>query len=316
MNQAKAQPSKLSAQRASNGARWGGLLLILTVVALAGCSSSNAADREAATGGEAETVIQNGGSDTMLNLAQMWSEAYTKQRPRVKVNVTGGGSGVGIRDLTRSMVTIANASRNIADKERDQAVKNTGLTPVEFIVGYDAIAIYVHKDNPITEITVDQLAGIYGEERTITRWSQLGISLPDDEIILFGRMNSSGTYDYFRERVLKKKDFRLNIHSMSGSKDVVELVGQTLGGIGYSGMGYKTDEVRFVPVAKEKGAKPWMPTVETVHDKRYPLARSLNMYTLGAPQGETKAYLEWILSATGQGIVARAGYIPVDAAKD
>jgi phosphate transport system substrate-binding protein len=263
-----------------------------------------------------KVVIQNAGSDTMLQIAGKWSAEYAKLNPNVSVEVTGGGSGVGISNLIKGLTTIANSSRDMKQEEKDAAKANTGKDPVETIVGYDAIGVYVHKDNPITEITMDDLAAIYVENPTITKWSQLGVKIPgSDEIVVVSRQNSSGTYAFFREHVLKKKDFRMGMQSMSGSKDVVDLVSKTPGAIGYSGMGYKTDAVRFVPVAAKKGDPAYLPAVETVHAKTYPLARSLNMYTLGAPEGEVKAYIDWIVSPAGQAILESEGYVPIEAGK-
>jgi len=285
--------------------------LALAAVAAAGCGQGPSPEGSTAAGGE--FVIQQCGSDTMVNLAQMWAAAYPRARPGVSVEVSGGGSGVGINSLMRGLCTIADASRDMADAEKDQTRKNTGKDPIEFIVGYDAIAIYAHKDNPIEEITVEDLAGIYGEGGGITKWSQLGVTLPgSDQIVCVSRQNSSGTFAFFREHVLAKKDFRLGMQSMSGSKDVVDLVGKTLGAIGYSGMGYKTDAVKFVKVAAKKGETAYAPTLENVRAKHYALARSLNLYTLGQPEGEVKAYIDWVLSPAGQAIVEEAGYIPAD----
>jgi phosphate transport system substrate-binding protein len=279
---------------------------------LAGCSREPAPTDSKA----GKFVIQNCGSDTMVNLAQMWAEEYQKVNPAVSVEVSGGGSGVGINNLMKGLVTIANASRDMTAAEKEQAKRNTGKEVVEFIVGYDAIAIYAQKDNPIQEISVEELAGIYGENGTLEKWSQLGVTLPGaDAIVRVSRQNSSGTYVFFREHVLAKKDFRLGMQSMSGSKDVVDLVGKTLGAIGYSGMGYKTDAVKFVNVAAKKGEKAYAPTIENVRDKHYALARSLNIYTLGQPEGEVKKYIDWTLSPAGQEIVKKSGYIPVDAVK-
>jgi phosphate transport system substrate-binding protein len=276
-------------------------------------SDSKSASKKPVAG---KFVIQNCGSDTMVNLAQMWAEEYQKVDPGVSIEVSGGGSGVGINNLTKGIVTIANASRDMTAAEKEQAKKNTGKEPVEFIVGYDAIAIYAQKDNPVQEISIEELAGIYGEKGATTKWSQLGVALPgSDDIVCVSRQNSSGTYVFFREHVLAKKDFKLGMQSMSGSKDVVDLVGKTLGAIGYSGMGYKTDAVKFVNVAAKKGEKAYAPTIENVRDKHYALARSLNMYTLGQPEGEVKKYIDWTLSPAGQEIVKKAGYIPFDAVK-
>ena len=281
------------------------------VAAALWCLDAGCARKQAA--GDGLQTIQNKGSDTIVNLAQAWAEAYKKAVSEVSVEVSGGGSGVGINSLMRGLCTIADASRDMADAEKDQTRKNTGKDPIEFIVGYDAIAIYAHKDNPIEEITVEDLAGIYGEGGGITKWSQLGVTLPgSDQIVCVSRQNSSGTFAFFREHVLAKKDFRLGMQSMSGSKDVVDLVGKTLGAIGYSGMGYKTDAVKFVKVAAKKGETAYAPTLENVRAKHYALARSLNLYTLGQPEGEVKAYIDWVLSPAGQAIVEEAGYIPAD----
>ena len=263
-----------------------------------------------------KTVIQNCGSDTMLQVAGKWSAEYGAANPNVSVEVTGGGSGVGINNLVKGLTNIANASRDMKQEEKDEAKAATGKAPAEFIVGYDAIGIYVHKNNPINEIAMEDLAAIYIENPTVTKWSQLGVKIPgNDEIVVVSRQNSSGTYAYFREHVLAKKDFKLGMQSMSGSKDVVDLVSKTPGAIGYSGMGYKTDAVKFVSIAAKKGDPAFSPSVATVADKTYPLARSLNMFTLGQPDGEIKKYIDWILSPDGQKILEEEGYIPVSAVK-
>jgi phosphate transport system substrate-binding protein len=262
----------------------------------------------------ANTVIQNKGSDTMVNVAQVWAEEYRKAAPAVEVEVSGGGSGVGLAALLKGAVDIANASRDIKPSESEQAAKNTGKKPVGFTVGFDALAVYVHKDNPLTEITLAQLEDLYAEGGKTTRWSELGVQIPgvqDDTIVRVSRQSSSGTYEFFREHALGNKDFRLGSRDLNGSKEVVELVGSTLTAIGYSGMGYATPAVKMLKVAKAKGEPAISPTVAAVHDKSYPLARSLHLYTLGEPQGAVKAYIDWILSGAGQKIVEDSGYVPV-----
>jgi phosphate transport system substrate-binding protein len=277
---------------------------------LAGCGKGgNGAG--GATAAPRKTVIAACGSDTMVNLAQMWAEEYHEVCPDVSVEVSGGGSGVGIRDLATGIIDLANSSRDISASERAQAKQNTGKEPKEWRVAYDGIAVYVHKDNPIESLTTEQLAGIYGEGGTIDKWSQLGVKLPNDDIIRISRQNNSGTYVYFREHVLAKKDFKLGSRDMSGSKDVVELVARTPGGIGYSGMGYKIADVKFVKIAASAGAAAAEPTAANVHDESYSLARPLFMYTLGEPPAHVKSYLDWILSPAGQKIVEQAGYVPV-----
>jgi phosphate transport system substrate-binding protein len=261
-----------------------------------------------------KTVIQNTGSDTMVNLAQAWAEEYAQVDPAVSVEVSGGGSGTGIAALVAGTVDIANCSRTVEAQEIEQAKKNTGKEPREYKVGYDALAIYVAKNNPLENITLEQLADIYGESGKVTKWSQLGVKMPAgaDEIIRVSRQSNSGTYVYFREAILGKgHDFKLGSRDMHGSKDVVELVSKTPGAIGYSGMGYATSEVKMLRVAKKAGETAYAPTVENTNNHTYPISRPLFMYTLGDPTGETKKYLDWVHSAQGQEIVLRSGYVPL-----
>jgi phosphate transport system substrate-binding protein len=270
-----------------------------------------------AGGGGKKATIQNKGSDTMVNLAQAWAEEYKKVAPDVDVEVSGGGSGVGIAALVKGTIDIANASRNMKPEEIAEAKKNTGKEPKEFIVGYDALAIYVHKDNPLNEITLDQLAQIYAEGGTLTKWSDLGVKIPgssSDEIVRVSRQSSSGTYEFLREHVLNKKDFKLGSRDMNGSKEVVELVASTPTAIGYSGMGYATPAVKMLKV-KKAGADPaFEPSVENTLAKTYPIARSLQVYTLGEPTGAVKAYIDWIMADAGQKVVQSSGYVPLPAA--
>jgi phosphate transport system substrate-binding protein len=262
----------------------------------------------------ARTVIQNKGSDTMVNVAQVWAEEYRKVAPDVEVEVSGGGSGVGIAALMKGAVDVANASRDLKPAEAEQAQKNTGKKPVGFTVGFDALAVYVHKDNPLSEITLEQLTDLYAEGGKTTRWSELGVKIPgvsDDTIVRVSRQSSSGTYEFFREHALGNRDFRMGSRDLNGSKEVVELVGGTLTAIGYSGMGYATPAVKTVRVTSKPGSSAVAPTVAAVHDKTYPLARSLHLYTLGEPQGAVKQYIDWILSDAGQKVVEDSGYVPV-----
>lgn len=285
------------------------VIAVGVAVNLCGCKGDKGAS------GPEKAVISNSGSDTMVNLAQMWAEEYQKVKPEVSVEVAGGGSGVGIRDLMQGIVDIANCSRDMTDSEKEQVKRNTGKEPVEWIVGYDAVAVYVHKNNPVESLTLEQLASVYAEGGPVDKWSQLNVDIKaaggNDEIVRVSRQNSSGTYFYFREVVLGNKDYKPGSRDMSGSKDVVELVGKTMGAIGYSGMGYATGAVKFVKLSAGEGKTAYEPSIENVAAHHYPLARSLLMYTLGQPQGAAKEYIDWILSPAGQEIVAKSGYIPV-----
>jgi phosphate transport system substrate-binding protein len=261
-------------------------------------------------------MIQNKGSDTMVNLAQAWAEEYRTIRPSVAIAVSGGGSGTGIASLMNGTVDVANASREMKPEEEATARKNTGKAPVEHLVAYDAIAVYVHRSNPLTKITKAQLASVYGEHGTATRWSDIGVEVPGcsgQEIIRVSRQNNSGTYEYFREWVLNKGDFRMGSRDMQGSKDVVDLVEATPCAIGYSGIGYRTNKVKVLCVAGEDGAECVEPTPENTLSRRYPISRGLYMYTLGAPTGELARYLDWVRSDPGQAIVERTGYVALRA---
>jgi phosphate transport system substrate-binding protein len=287
-----------------------GCLLVAgtTLIVFTGCSPGGSQQ------GDPRTVIQNKGSDTMVNLAQAWAEEYAKVATNVAVEVSGGGSGVGIAALLKGMVDVANASRDLKPEEMEQARKNTGKVPKEITIGYDALAVYVHKNNPLREISLEQLARIFAEGGDITRWSQLDVTLPgipDDTIVRVSRQSSSGTYEFFREHVLLKRDFKLGARDMNGSKEVVELVGNTPTAIGYSGMGYATAAVRMLPVSARAGEPAVPPTVENTLTRKYPIARSLHLYTLGEPEGVVRDYIQWILSDAGQRIVQASGYVPL-----
>ena len=268
------------------------------------------------TSAGARTVIQNKGSDTLVNVAQAWAENYQSVDANVAVAVSGGGSGTGIAAMINGTVDIANASRQMKKKEVELA-KSRGQDPVEHVVGYDALAVFLHPDNPLDSIGIPQLAEIYGEEGETESWEQLGVEVPGckgQEIILVSRQNNSGTYAYFRKAVLGgKRDYKLGTRDMHGSKDVVHLVEKTPCAIGYSGLAYTTDHVKMPCIATGDGAGCVNPSVATASDGSYPIARPLFMYTNGEPQGAIKGYLDWILSDEGQCIILGKGYAPVRA---
>lgn len=289
-----------------------GAIIALCCLALTGCGKKNSATGPG--GGTSATALQIQGSDTMVNLVQAWAEAYSKVDPAVNVEVGGGGSGVGIAALINGTIDIATASRDMKADEKSKAKAATGQDPREFTVGYDCLAIFVHKNNPMTEISIEQLDKIFAENGSVTKWSELGVTVPgcdSTEIIRVSRQSSSGTYEFFREHVLNKKDFKLGSRDMNGSKEVVELVGSTPCAIGYSGMGYATADVKMLKVAQKPGATAFPPTVENAQSKNYPIARPLYLYTAGDPDGNAKKYISWILSGDGQKIVEETGYVPV-----
>ncbi len=262
----------------------------------------------------AKTVIQNIGSDTMVNLAQAWAEEYAKVEPTVSIEVSGGGSGIGIAALINKTADIANASRQLEPEEAEKA-KKAGEEPKEYMVGYDALSVFVHPSNPLNEISIEELGEIYKEGGTIGQWADLGATIPnvkDGKIIRVSRQNNSGTYFYFREVVLgKKSDFRAGSLDMNGSKDVVELIAKTPGAIGYSGMGYATPAVKVLKISRKKGESAVAPSIAATLDKTYPIARPLYMYTPNEPTPAVKKFLDWVHSEPGQKIVAETGYVPL-----
>jgi phosphate transport system substrate-binding protein len=286
------------------------LSLAMAVLVLAACG------RPSGEGGGGRVLIQNKGSDTLVNVAQAWAENYKEVAPGVAVAVTGGGSGTGISAMINGTVDIANASRKMKEDEIEAARAN-GIEPVEWVVGFDALAVFVHPDNPVAGFRLEQLAEIYGEGGTTDTWDQLGLSVPgcdSDEIVRVSRQNNSGTYVYFQEAVLgKERDYRMGSRDMHGSKDVVDLVENTPCAIGYSGLAYATEHVKMPCIIAGAGGDCVAPSVETAIDRSYPIARPLFMYTAGQPEGAIKDYLDWILSDAGQCIIQEKGYAPVRA---
>jgi phosphate transport system substrate-binding protein len=281
-----------------------GMLLNTTSLILGGCGKSS----------DSSNDIRVEGSDTMVNVAWTWANRYKKVQPAVTVDVSGGGSGRGIASLTNGTCDLADSSRDMTKKEIERIEKKFGVKPVEHIVGHDALAVYVHKDNPLNEISLEDLAEIYAENGKIRKWSQLGVKRPGshDEITCIGRQNSSGTYTFFREHVLgKDRDYRPDLSSQNGSKEVVLVIAKTPSAIGYSGMGYKTGDVKVLRISLKKGSPAIEPTVENAKNHSYPLTRPLQIYTRGEVHGNVKKYLDWIYGPEGQKIVEQEGYVPL-----
>ena len=286
-------------------------LLYLTAAAcllLAACSRTGSETR-------ASIIIRITGSDTMVNLVQAWAENYKNKRPDVAVQVAGGGSGVGIAGLIDGILDIAASSREIEPGEVDRATQHNGVKPTEFKVALDGLAIYTHRSNPIEQISIEELADIYGEGGTILKWSQLGVTnaaCRSDEIIRVSRQNNSGTYVYFREALLgTSRELKMGSIDQSGSKDVVVLVSRTPCAIGYSGMAYVIPEVKRLRLSRKRGETPVYPSAQTALDGTYPLARPLYLYTRETPTGAILEFIEWVLGEEGQKLVNDIGYVPV-----
>ena len=260
--------------------------------------------------------IQNRGSDSMAIAVAAWSEAYHYVDKQVGVAVSGGGSGVGIAAMINGQVDIANSSRALFKKEISTA-KAAGIAPTEFVVGYDAVAVYMHRDNPLQSLSFEQLGEIFGRGGNINRWTDLGVEVPgckDQQIVLASRQNSSGTFDYFRKHIIGNKfrnKFRSDMLGMQSSKDLVDLVGKTPCAIGYSSFAYAVPSVKMACIAPETGGDCIDPTVKSITDKSYPISRPLYMFTNGEPEGEIKKYIDWVLSDEGQCILADRQYAPL-----
>jgi phosphate transport system substrate-binding protein len=283
------------------------LITIATLILLAACQASGTQSPPSAS-----AYIENKGSDTMVNLALAWAEAYQALHPEVSLSVTGGGSGTGIAALINNTVGIANASRAIKQVEIDEAKAN-GITPVEFTVARDAIGVIVNRNNPVDQLSMQQLADIFTGR--INNWSEVGGD--DLEIVRLSRETNSGTHVYFLETVIRlgskdnKDIFSRNTLLLPSSEGIIAEVRDNPHAIGYDGLGYITDEVKVIAVAPDAAGPYILPSVATVNDGSYPIARDLYMYTPGEPSAAVKAYIEWILSADGQKIVLKLGFVPI-----
>jgi phosphate transport system substrate-binding protein len=283
-----------------------GLLLVLSNLSV---SCTTAASSQSSP--ETSAYIENKGSDTIVNLALAWAEQYQSENPDIRISVTGGGSGTGIASLINGTVDIANASRQIKSEEIDAALSN-GIEPVEHIIARDAIAVIVNPENPVSQLTLQQISDIYSGK--ISNWQEVGGD--DRPVVRLSRETNSGTHVYFLETVLRLGDkenktlFSRDTLLLPSSEGIIAEVRQNPNAIGYDGLGYVPDDLNVIAIASSKGAPYVLPMVSTVNDKSYPIARDLYMYTAGVPGGAVKEYLDWILSTEGQDIVVDLGFVP------
>ncbi len=285
-------------------------IVLVLVFSLTLTSCGPAGSAQAASDSSAE-YIENKGSDTIVNLALAWAERYQSEHTDVRISVTGGGSGTGIAALINGTVDIANASRKIKDEELAEA-KSKGVDPVEHVIARDAIAVIVNPQNPIRELTLQQISDIYSGK--ITRWNELGGE--DRPIVKLSRETNSGTHVYFLETVLRlgRKDdktlFSMDTLLLPSSEGIIAEVRQNPNAIGYDGLGYVPHDLKMIAIAQGAGGAYVLPSIATVNDKTYPIARDLYMYTDGEPSGAVRDYLDWILSDEAQQIVAELGFVP------
>jgi phosphate transport system substrate-binding protein len=246
------------------------------------------------------------GSDTMVLLAQRWSEVFMKKNPDISVQVTGGGSGTGFAALINGTTDICNASRPIKDKEIASIKEKFNTTPIEIKSAIDGIAIYLNESNPVKELTLAQIKDIYTAK--ITNWKEIGGS--DAKIIIYGRENSSGTYDFFKEHVLQNNDFALEVQTLPGTAAVVNAIEKDKNGIGYGGTAYSKG-IKLAKIKKDAATEGELPTEENIKGGKYPVSRYLYMYILKKPEGDMKKFIDWVLSKEGQAIVTEVGYFPL-----
>jgi phosphate transport system substrate-binding protein len=289
------------------------ILLILFSTLIAGCFSGSGTENSPDNPSSTQNLfVENKGSDTIVNVALAWAEAYQHLNPDIRISVTGGGSGTGIAALINNTVDIANASRQIKQIEIDDAMEN-GVTPVEFIIAGDAIAIIVNKENPVSELTIQQISDIYSGK--ITNWSEVGGE--DRPIVKLSRETNSGTHVYFLQEVVRQGDknstklFSQDTLLLPSSEGIIVEVRDNPNAIGYDGLGYISDDVKVIAVAINYGDAYIIPSIESVLNKQYPIARNLYMYTNGVPDSHVKEYLDWVLSEEAQQIVAELGFVPI-----
>ncbi len=290
------------------------LCVSLLAVAMAACAGPNPATNgpPSSTPAAGRQTIVDIGSDTLVNLALAWAEAYQAAHPEVSLSVTGGGSGTGLAALINGTTDIANASRPISQEELAKARAN-GIEPVELVVARDAIAIVVNPDNSVDRLSLPQLSAMY--QGQITNWQAVGGE--DRPIVLLSRETNSGTHVYFLEHVIRLGQkgnqalFSPDTLLLPSSEGISTEVRRNPNAVGYDGLGYVTPDLKTVAVGATDQGPFVRPAIAAVNDKSYPIARDLYMYTAGPPSGALKAYLDWVLGSDAQKIVADLGFVPI-----
>jgi phosphate transport system substrate-binding protein len=282
------------------------LPLILAMAACGAREATTATDSTATRSADKKPLTIKG-SDTMVILGQRLAEEYMVKNPGVVVQVNGGGSGTGIAALINGTVDLAQSSRPMKDDEKQKAAQSRGSEVVEVAVALDGLAVFVNTANPVQHLTMAQLKDIF--QGKVTNWNQVGG--PDAVVVLYGRENSSGTYDYFREHVLEKGDFSPRVQTLQGTAAVINAVGHDKNGMGYGGIAYAKD-VRPLAIGTDGTHPPIAPSEATVADGTYPLSRKLFFYyPQNAPERVTK-FAQWSLTPEAQALVTQVGYFPLN----
>ncbi len=250
----------------------------------------------------------------MVNLSWALAEAYAKVNQNVRVEISGGGAGIGVAALINGTCDIADSARKLLPEEIEKAQAKLGRDLQEFPIGYDALIVCVHRDNPLEQISIAQLAQIYREGGRIDKWSDLGVKMPKnrDNIVRVSRQNNSGSYHFFREILIgKQADFKLGSRAMNSSKEAVELVTQVPAAIGYAAIAWVQPGVKILRISDNDPDKAVSPSRESVCNGSYPFARAMFMYTRAEPPVHVADYIRWVRSLPGQKIVEESGYIPL-----
>lgn len=256
--------------------------------------------------------IQIKGSDTMVNLGQAWAEAFMEENPSALIAVTGGGSGTGIAALINGTCDIAQSSRDMTEKEYELA-RAKGFEVQEISVGTDALAVVVHPNNPVLELTIPQLSDIFTGK--IKNWKEVGGG--DEPILVLSRERNSGTHVYFLEEVVRKgkkdgtEEFAPSDLMMPSSQAIEQEVAENRAAIGYFGLGYLSPKVRALGIFQEKTAAFVPPTLDNALNGTYPLSRPLYFYLPGQPQGAVKQFVDFVLSEKGQAVVLDMHFVPL-----
>ena len=288
------------------------VVLILFLFFATSCGASSTPQENGDVGEEPGVYIENEGSDTIVNLALAWAERYQSIRPEVRIAVTGGGSGTGIASLINGTVDIANASRQIKPEEIESA-RARGIDPKEFVIARDAIAVIVHPSNPVDKLTLQQISDIFSGK--FNNWQELGGE--NRPIVRVSRETNSGTHVYFLEEVLRlglqDNDtlFSPDTLLLPSSEGIIAEVRDNPNVIGYDGLGYITPDVKVIAVARNEKSSYILPSVDTVNNGEYPIARNLYVYTDGEPKGAIREYLNWIVGPEAQEIVRELGFVPI-----
>ncbi len=256
--------------------------------------------------------IQIKGSDTIVNLVQVWAEKFCQINKTINIGVTGGGTGTGFAALLNNTCDIAMASRQVEQNELDLA-KKQNITYKEYIVGLDGLAILINKNNPVNNITLEQLRDIFMSK--ITNWKELGGE--DRPIVLLSRESNSGTHIFFKEQVIRqnnidsKDEFSTRALLMPSSQAIVDEIYQNPNAIGYAGIGFINEQTKAVSVSARNSTEYFYPTIENVMNNKYPISRPLYLYTNGEPQGTVKDFIDYALSDEGQKIVSETAFVPI-----